>query len=222
MVVVSTVEMLDGAGCALMAAPTRRTGADYSKGKPRFLGGLEPETLLRAALVAASFGGALMLVASDFLTLFEVRAVTAKIKDVSGGDNHSYAMTILGLVALPMAYGATRSASRPAMAALAALGAVAALVALAFDLPDATGTNTLARTFADASGQPQIGFYVETLGAVLLLVAGAGGLLLGDDDRAGSRARPARARGDAAAARRDDEERERAAAERARRRGGGG
>jgi hypothetical protein len=63
---------------------------------------------------------------------------------------------------------------------LVALGLAAAVVALAFDLPDATGTKVLstASGFREVSLTPQIGFYLETLGAVLLLVAGVGGLLL--------------------------------------------
>ena len=59
-----------------------------------------------------------------------------------------------------------------------ALGAVALVIALAIDLPDATATHTVALTFTDAHATPQVGFYLETLGAVLLLVAGVGGILL--------------------------------------------
>jgi hypothetical protein len=163
-------------------------------------------------LAAASVGGPIMLIVADFTTLFEVKAVTTVLEDVPGGvvkgrRNHSWAMVIIGIVALPMAYGAVRGNSRPAMAALGALGLVAAIIALAFDLPDATGTSTLARTFEEAKATPQEGFYLETLGAALLLVAGVGGLLLSrpqGGDRSGRTAREARdeaARAEAAAAR---------------------
>jgi hypothetical protein len=136
---------------------------------------------LGLALAVAAFAGAVLLVLSDFMTLFDVHTaagVTVPDGIVKGHENHSFAMVLLGVAALPMAYGATVGGSRPAMAGLAALGAIAVIVALAFDLPDATGTNTLARTFENATGTPKTGFYMETLGAVLLVVAGGGGLVL--------------------------------------------
>ena len=60
------------------------------------------------------------------------------------------------------------------MAGLAGLGLIAVIIAVGFDLSDATGTNTLARTFEDATGSPAIGFYLETLGAALLIISGGG------------------------------------------------
>ena len=148
---------------------------------------LEWSELVMPALAAAGFLGAVLLVVSDFLTLFDVQTaagVTVPDGSVTGHENHSFAMVLLGLAALPMAYGATAGESRPAMAGLAALGFIAAIVALAFDLPDATGTNTLARTFENATGHPKLGFYLETLGAVLLLVSGGGRLVLTAPGRA--------------------------------------
>lgn len=150
--------------------------------------------LLVPALAIAAFLGALLLVASDFLTLFDVRTdagVTVPDGAVKGRENHSLAMVLLGVAALPLAYGSWVGASRPAMAGLAALGFIAMVIALAFDLPDATGTNTLARTFENATGTPRAGFYLETLGAVLLLVSGVGRLVLTAPEK---RERPPRER----------------------------
>lgn len=133
------------------------------------------------ALAVAAFVGPVLLVFSDFLTLFEVQTeagVGVPDGSVKGRENHSFAMVLLGVAALPMAYGAVSGGSRPAMTGLAALGVIAAIVALAFDLPDATGTHTLARTFENATGHPKLGFYVETLGAALTIVAGVGSLIL--------------------------------------------
>lgn len=184
-----------------MDEPTRGTDADHSRGNwpsraarglsatgrgmTARLGRLDLDLgyLAAGGLAIAAVLGPLLMIVSDFTTLFEVKAVTAVLKDVpggvvSGGRNHSYAMLIIGLVAAPMAYGAIRGGSRAAMVALAALGAVGALIALAVDLPDATGTNTLAKTFAEAKGMPSIGFYLETLGAALTLIAGGGALMI--------------------------------------------
>ena len=155
---------------------------------------LQLSELLMPALAAAAFAGAVMLVLSDFLTLFAVHTdagVTVPDGSVKGRENHSFAMVLIGVAALPMAYGAWAGGSRPAMAGLAFLGALAILVALAFDLPDATGTNTLARTFENATGSPKAGFYLETLGAVLLIISGGGRLVLTAPDRR-DRARPER------------------------------
>lgn len=152
-------------------------------------GGLRLSRLAAGGLAVAAVAGPLLLIISDFTTLFQVKAVTAVLKEVpggvvSGGKNHSYAMLIIGLVAAPMSYGAVRGGSRAAMIALAVLGIAAAIIALAVDLPDATGTNTLAKTFAEAEGIPSIGFYLETLGAALTLVAGGGALMLAEDGQA--------------------------------------
>src|SRR3954451_24046153 len=137
---------------------------------------------LAFGLSLVAVAGPALLIVRDFLTLFEVQSVTATISGgvVSGGRNHAYAMLIIGLLAAPMAYGAIRGGSRPAMVALGALGVVAALIALLKDLPVAAGTSTLDKSFAYASAHavPGIGFYLETLGATLLLIAAAGGLLL--------------------------------------------
>jgi hypothetical protein len=134
------------------------------------------------ALAVAAAAGPFLLIVSDFFTLFDVRSITATISGgaVSGARNHAYAMLIIGLLAAPMAYGAVRGASRPAAVALAVLGLVAALIALGIDLPDATGTSTLDKSYAYASAEaaPAIGLYLETLGAALLLIAGSGGLLM--------------------------------------------
>jgi hypothetical protein len=148
-------------------------------------------------LVGAAVAGPALLIVSDFLTLFEVKAVTVKIPEgtVTGHANHSFAMTLIGLAAIPMAYGVVRARSRPAMVALLALGALATVIALAFDLPDAHGVSTLAKTFADAQAHPRAGFFMETLGAALLLIAGGGSLLLTvpeGSSRRGAAGRPAR------------------------------
>lgn len=181
-----------------MNAPARRTANDHSKGSRASRAasavsgagarmearlarsGVDAASLASAGLAIAAAAGCLLLVISDFTTLFEARTVTATIGSVTGGSNHLYAMALIGLAAAPMAWGAIRGGSQPAMISLAVLGLLAVVIALAFDLPDATGTNTLSRSFAYANAQslPRVGFYLETLGAVLLLIAGGGILLL--------------------------------------------
>jgi len=180
------------------------------------ISGLDP---LGLALAAAAFIGAVLLVVSDFTTLFKVHTdagVTVSNGLVKGHENHSYSMLIIGLASLPLAYAATRYGSRPAMTGLAALGLIAVVIAVGFDLSDATGTNTLARTFENASGSPAVGFYLETLGAALLIISGGGGLVLTAPDRRPGAPPPAPEETESETSPGDRREEERAAAAAAR------
>ena len=85
-----------------------------------------------------------------------------------------------------LAFGAARTASRPALLALGALGILTVVIALAGDLPDAQAGGFVrgpAGGLASAKDVPQIGLYLETLGAALLIITcGAGLLLTGSRD----------------------------------------
>jgi hypothetical protein len=134
---------------------------------------------LRAALWLAAIAGPILLIVADFTSLFEARG-EGYLKHISGHANHSYAILAIGVLALAISLLAVPRGTPAGLPALVALGMAAAVVALAFDLPDATGTKVLstASGFREVSLTPRIGFYLETLGAALLLVAGVGGLLL--------------------------------------------
>jgi hypothetical protein len=150
---------------------------------------MDASFLLGAALAGAAFLGAILLIVADFSTLIQIKVLTVSKDSISGGSHHSYALLILGIFALPMAYGATRGGSRPAMAALAAIGLVALVIMLVVDLPDIHKTGVIGQRFTDASASPKAGFFLETLGAFLLLIAGSAGLFLSSPGR-----RPARPR----------------------------
>ncbi len=145
--------------------------------------GIDRSFLLGAALGGAAFVGAILLIVADLSTLIEIRVLTVSKDSISGGSHHSYALLILGIFALPMAYGATRGGSRPAMAALVAIGVVALVIMLAVDLPDIHRTGVIGQRFTDASASPKAGFYLETLAAFLLLIAGSAGLFLSSPGR---------------------------------------
>ena len=180
-----------------MDASPREPVREDSRGKRASQGGsgagsgpgINRSSVLGAALAGAAFVGAILLIVADLSTLIEIKVLTVSKDSISGGSHHSYALLILGLFALPMAYGATRGGSRPAMAALAAIGAVALVIMLAVDLPDIHKTGVIGQRFTDASASPKTGFYLETLGAFLLLIAGSAGLFLSSPGRppAGSR-----------------------------------
>ena len=123
--------------------------------------------------------GALMLIVAEFLPLYEIRAITAVPEGgrKSAGAHHGYALLVIGVAMLPMAVGAVRGRSRPAAYALVVLSAIALFVALAIDLPDLNETGLIGRTYDQAEARPRIGFFVETLGATLVLLGAVGALL---------------------------------------------
>ncbi|MBA3327444.1 MAG: hypothetical protein H0T43_03990 [Solirubrobacterales bacterium] len=173
-----------------MSATGREATEDYSKGgrarralsggRRTGSGGSEgPPGALRPALCVVALAGAVALAVAEFSTVFEVAvgSLDTVQRTVSGGDNHSWALLVVAIAAMPLALGAAGGARPPALA-LVVLGAVALFIVLAIDLPDTNASGRLPESvaFEDAQAQPGTGFYLETLGAVLLL--GSGGLLL--------------------------------------------
>jgi hypothetical protein len=129
-------------------------------------------------VLVAGLLGAVLLIAADFSTLVEIKVITVTKERLSGHEQHSWAMVILGVAAIPMAYGAARRRARPAMLGLVLLGTVALLIALIGDLPDTRSTGVIGERYEEAAAQAGAGFFLETAGAVLLIVGGVGGLLL--------------------------------------------
>jgi len=132
---------------------------------------------LRSALLAAAAAGVICLLLATFATVIEIKVgTTTKVPDhdthLSGWNRHGPALVIIALFAAAMIVGALRGA-RPAMAALAVLGLVALLIALVGDVPDLDETGFIGQVYEDAAAGAKGGFYLETLGAVLLLVSGA-------------------------------------------------
>ena len=143
-------------------------------------------------LAGVGFLAAILLIVSEFLPLYRVLvgALETEQRSETGWRNHAFAMLLLGLAAIPMLLGALRGA-RPAMWAVAGIGVVVIAIALTVDLPTAQESGTLREsvTYEDAKAEPASGFFVETLGGVLLLFTGGLMLLLSprsaaeDDER---------------------------------------
>jgi hypothetical protein len=159
-----------------MSAPTRGATDDDSSARAALRPALSGLSAASAALLVAGLAGALLLVVADFTTLFQVKAVTAVLESRKGGSQHSYALVLIGVVSVPMLVGASLGRSRPAAVALVVLGLIGLVIVLAVDLPDVHSTG-YTKTFDQAEASPQRGFYFETLGVALLLVAGVGNLL---------------------------------------------
>ncbi len=166
------------------------SGRDFGGSRPPFGGRVAVADrgasglILTGALLAA-----LLLVVAELTALYQVHIATSlvPIKSVSGGSNHSYAMLVIGLAAGGLGVWVWRSGSRSALLALGVLGVVALLISLLGDLPDSHATGlagSATRGYVNASSTPSAGLYMETLGAVLLILAsGLGFMMLGVGQR---------------------------------------
>ncbi len=94
----------------------------------------------------------------------------------SGGDRHSYALLVLGLLAPLMAWGAGTGGSSPAALALVVVGLAVLAIVLVGDLPDVTETGEVGLRFEQAEADPASGFYLSLLGGAAALLAGVVGL----------------------------------------------
>jgi hypothetical protein len=132
---------------------------------------------LRIGLCVAAAAGVACLVLATFTTVIEIKVGTTtrlpgRDTHLSGWDRHGPALLIVAAFAAAMVAGALRGA-RPAMIALAVLGLVALGIAVVGDVPDLNETGFIGEVYEDAAAGPSAGFYLETLGGVLLLASGA-------------------------------------------------
>jgi hypothetical protein len=136
-----------------------------------------------AAILGGTLLGAILLLVAEFTTLFEVRSAGSStvIKSVGTGSHHTFALVPIALLAAVLAYGVWSAGSRPALLAIGLLGVISLLIALLADLPDAQATGLIgsaATHFTSASSSPSAGLYMETLGAVVLIITSVSGFLL--------------------------------------------
>jgi hypothetical protein len=117
---------------------------------------------------------ALALVVAEFLTLRYVQAITAVVPGgvTTGGAHHGYALAVLGVASVPMAVGAALGGSRPAAIAVTAIGCVALFIVLAIDLPNLHDAGRLPDTFEAAKAHAGVGFWIELLAAIGLVIGG--------------------------------------------------
>lgn len=128
--------------------------------------------------------GAVLLVLGTGSTVVEIKVLTtteiaAPIDTVlSGWERHGPALVILGGLAVLMAIGALRG-SRPAAIAVAVVGAVTLVLVVARDVPALDDTRGVEELYEGVEAGPKDGFYLETGGAVLVLLGGAALTLFG-------------------------------------------
>ena len=148
-----------------------------------FLQALEGHRIAISAVVLPAALGALLILVSQFTALYSVHVATSSVpaRTVGTGSNHAWAPIPIALLAAGLAFAVYRRGSRTALVALAVLGIVTLLIALLGDQPDAHASGIVgsgASQYAEGTATPSAGLYMETLGAILLLISGGVGLLL--------------------------------------------
>ena len=143
----------------------------------------EGSSVAIAVVVLAALLGAVLIIVSQFTALYHVHVATsaAPVKTVGTGGNHAWAPIPLALLAAVLAFAAYRYRNRTALLAIALLGVVTLVIALLGDLPDVHATGLIgsgASQYVEGTASPSAGLYMETLGAIVLLVSGGVGFLL--------------------------------------------
>jgi hypothetical protein len=140
-------------------------------------------------VLAGGLVGAVLLIASEFATLYEVHTSISRaaIQTVAGHSHNGWAFIPIAALAIMLAYGAARQGSRPALLALGLVGVLSLVIAVAGDLPDSHASGLVgssATHYVNASSNAGAGLYLETLGSVMLMIScGAGFLLAGPPPR---------------------------------------
>jgi hypothetical protein len=128
--------------------------------------------------VAAGLGGSVLLLVAEFTPLLKVHttATRAAVATVQTGSHHAYAMIPIALLTAVFSLVIWRTRNRLSLLATGVLALVALLIALLRDLPSAQATG-ITHGLVLAKSTPSVGLYMETLGAVVLLIAAVAGLL---------------------------------------------
>ena len=136
-------------------------------------------------ILCIGVAAALLLVLSEVTNLVEVDVTGAGCEDavadpdtadsceITGGEQHSFALVPIAVLCAVMAVGAGLSASRPAGFALLLAGLLVLGIALIGDLPETSDTGQVGTTFANAEANPGTAFWFELVGGVLAIAAGA-------------------------------------------------
>ena len=166
-------------------AGRRWTSADGDQPgrQPSVSSDYEAPAFARAAIALGAAFGALLILVSQFTALYQLHstASSAVIKTVGTGANHAWAGIPLALAAGALAYAVYRSGSRTALAGLLALGGAMLLIGLLSDLPPTHATGVVgsaAAGYSRAVSTRSAGLYMETLGAVVLIISGGVGVML--------------------------------------------
>jgi hypothetical protein len=148
-------------------------------------------------VLATAVAGALLLIVSEFTTLYAVHTTISRaaIQTITGGSHNDYAFVPIALLGTLLAYGAARQGSRPALLALGLVGVLSLVIAIVGDLPDSHKSGLVGSPtthYVSAASSAGLGLYLETLGSVVLMISCGLGFLLGGDPAPAAPDPPAR------------------------------
>jgi hypothetical protein len=98
--------------------------------------------------------------------------IQAEDCEITGADQHSYALVFIALLTVFMSVGAGLGGSRPAGVALITAGVIVLLIALVGDRPDVHDTGQVGPSFEDAEANPGPAYAFELIGGALAVLAG--------------------------------------------------
>lgn len=139
--------------------------------------------LARLTTLLLAAAGCALLVVAEFSTLYAIQVITVQKETTTGGDHHGYALLIIAAAAAFMVYGGIVRGARPAQIGLLVLALAACAVVFGIDYPDVDEEGFIGEAFERAEASPKTGFYLESLGAVLLLLSAAAALTFGASGR---------------------------------------
>jgi hypothetical protein len=140
-------------------------------------------------VIALGLGAAVLMVATEFSTIQSVRigestcgAAEQRLRDIcqtGGGEQHNYALLVLGVFAALLAFGAAVGRSRPAALALLGVGVVVLAIALLGDRPTLNDRRGLEVYYGEAGtrGERGGGYTLELIAGALAVLAGTVALL---------------------------------------------
>jgi hypothetical protein len=179
-----------------MSGALRGADGDDSKGFAPDRGRVPTVLAFRVALALTGLVGAVLLLVASFTTVIQITVgTTSRVLDAdtsqSGWDRHGPALVILALLAAWLLAAGLRG-SRTAMLGLLVVGVVALAIPTLSDRPHVHDTGSVGDVYEEATADPGVGYYLETLGGALLLLSGGSLLVLGrtpiarpaDDDAA--------------------------------------
>jgi len=122
------------------------------------------------------------MILAEFLLIRYVTTITASCSDLAsptvkstcsttGHAAHHWALAIVGLATILMAFGTAVGRSRPAATALLVLGLVSLFVTLVIDLPKTGSKGEVGPNFANAQAHIGAGLWFELIGALLAVGA---------------------------------------------------
>ena len=136
------------------------------------------------AVLVLGVAAALLVVLAEVTNLVVVDVTGAGCEDavadpeladgceITGGEQHSFALVPIALLMGVMAVGAGLGGSRPAAVALLVGGLLVLGVALIGDLPDTSSTGQVGQNFDDAEASAGPALWFELVGGVLAVAAG--------------------------------------------------